>query len=240
MATSTKEKNEPLNKVRVFREALEHIDRYGIRELSMRKLGKTLGVERTAVYNHIESKDDILDGVIDLIWCEIRDAADLDGDWKHVLRSLALAIRSTAKRHPDAVTLAFTKGTVPIALLQISEHLNTVLDHAGFDPCAGLAAIHQIHAFAYGFTVLDLGSFGSQPEPRPSNQTDLIRQAAMTLPEDTPPQLFERFVQMASIRLECDAEQEFAAGVERALNGLEAELTERTQRSSSQSRRKRN
>ena len=50
-------------------------DRDGIEALSMRKLGQELGVDAMALYRHVRSKDDLLDGIVEVIVGEIERAA---------------------------------------------------------------------------------------------------------------------------------------------------------------------
>ena len=47
----------------------------------MRKLAKELGVEAMSLYNHVANKDDLLDGMIDIVFGEI-EPPPADGDWK--------------------------------------------------------------------------------------------------------------------------------------------------------------
>jgi AcrR family transcriptional regulator len=60
----------PLNRERVLRAALALADAGGIESLTMRKLGQELGVEAMSLYNHVANKDDILDGIVDLVFSQ--------------------------------------------------------------------------------------------------------------------------------------------------------------------------
>ena len=57
----------PLTRDRVLRAAIALADEHGIDKLTMRGLGRELGVEAMSLYNHVGSKDDILDAMIDLV-----------------------------------------------------------------------------------------------------------------------------------------------------------------------------
>ena len=61
----------PLSRERVLRAALVLADDGGIESLTMRRLGQELQVEAMSLYNHIAGKDDILDGIVDLVFSEI-------------------------------------------------------------------------------------------------------------------------------------------------------------------------
>ena len=61
----------PLSRERVLRAAVDLADRGGIESLSMRKLGQELGVDAMALYRHVRDKDDLLDGVVEVVVGEI-------------------------------------------------------------------------------------------------------------------------------------------------------------------------
>src|SRR5712692_4228729 len=93
MATQTDtngKRRHPLSKERVLRAALALADTGGIDSLSMRKLGEGLGVEAMSLYNHVANKDDILDGIVDLVFSEIELPAD-PADWKPTMRKRAIS-----------------------------------------------------------------------------------------------------------------------------------------------------
>ena len=71
----------PLSKERVLQAAVELADRGGSDAVSMRKLGQELGVDAMSLYHHVRNKDDILDGIVDVVVGEI-DARPADADWK--------------------------------------------------------------------------------------------------------------------------------------------------------------
>src|ERR1700751_6183867 len=74
-----------LNRDRVLRAAVALADQGGISALSMRKLGEALGVEAMSLYNHVASKSDLLDGMIDIVFGEI-DLPSGDGGWGTAMR----------------------------------------------------------------------------------------------------------------------------------------------------------
>ena len=61
----------PLSRDRVLRAAMELADEGGIKAVSMRKIAQELGVEAMSLYNHVASKDEIVDGIVDLVATEI-------------------------------------------------------------------------------------------------------------------------------------------------------------------------
>ena len=82
----------PLTRERVLQVAITIADRAGVEGLSMRKVGQELGVEAMSLYNHVANKDDLLDGMLDVLVGEI-ELPESGSDWKAVLRERALAAR---------------------------------------------------------------------------------------------------------------------------------------------------
>ncbi|MGH8940838.1 MAG: TetR family transcriptional regulator, partial [Actinomycetes bacterium] len=65
------ERRAPLSRERVLRAAIALADEAGIESLTMRRLGQELGVEAMSLYRHVANKDDILDGIVDLVLGDI-------------------------------------------------------------------------------------------------------------------------------------------------------------------------
>src|SRR5687768_12100752 len=89
----------PLSRERVLRTGIDLADAGGLASLSMRKLGRALGVEAMSLYNHVANKDDLLDGMVDLVFDEI-GLPPRDVDWRTAMRRRALAARAALARHP--------------------------------------------------------------------------------------------------------------------------------------------
>src|SRR6266480_1481431 len=100
MATQT-EPRLPLNRDRILQAALELADEGGIESLTMRKLGQALGFEAMSLYNHVANKDDVLDGILDLVLAESEPPSPA-GDWHAAIRSSAISVYQTLRRHPWA------------------------------------------------------------------------------------------------------------------------------------------
>ena len=79
-------------------------DEAGLEALSMRKLGQRLGVEAMSLYNHVANKDDLLDGMIDVVFSEI-DLPASDAGWRTAMRQRAASVREALARHPWATGL---------------------------------------------------------------------------------------------------------------------------------------
>ena len=90
-----------LNRDRVLRAAVALADEAGIEALSMRKLAEELGVVPMALYKHVASKEELLDGMVDIVVGEI-DPPVSGASWKSAIRQRILSARRSLQRHPWA------------------------------------------------------------------------------------------------------------------------------------------
>jgi AcrR family transcriptional regulator len=141
----------PLTKERVLAAAVDLADRDGIDALSMRKLGQELGVEGMALYRHVRSKDDILDGIVDVVVAEIDDPGRADA-WITGLRQLSLAARDVMLRHPWAPAVIVARPEVGPATLRHIDRVLGFLEAGGFPIDMAHHALHVLGSRVFGFT----------------------------------------------------------------------------------------
>src|SRR5262245_59502850 len=127
----TTERRTPLNRERVLRAAVDLADREGIDALSMRRLAQELGVEAMSFYNHVDGKEDLLNGMIDLIVGEI-DPPSADGDWKAIARARILSARRTMLRHPWASTVIVSRTEPSPVIMRYMDSMAGILRGGGF------------------------------------------------------------------------------------------------------------
>jgi AcrR family transcriptional regulator len=109
-----KQKREPLSRERIVTAALQVIDAVGLDAFTTRALGKKLGCEAMAIYNHYPSKDALLDAVADRLMSKTEMPSE--GTWRDRARGLANSYRALARVHPHAFPLLATRrGTLPSA-----------------------------------------------------------------------------------------------------------------------------
>ena len=130
MATQT-EPRLPLSRDRILQAALELVDEGGIESLTMRKLGQALGFEAMSLYNHVANKDDVLDGILDLVLAESEPPSPA-GDWDAAIRTSAISVHEALRRHPWSCTLLMSPGHVRPARLRYMDLLLGRLREAGF------------------------------------------------------------------------------------------------------------
>jgi AcrR family transcriptional regulator len=142
----------PLTRERVLRAAVALADQGGFELLTMRKLAKGLGVEAMSLYNHVANKDDLLDGMVDLVFAEI-ELPSSDGDWKAAMRARAVSTRDALNRHRWAIGLMEGRTTHGPANLSLHDAVLGCLRAAGFSLEMTVHAYSVQDSYIYGFAL---------------------------------------------------------------------------------------
>jgi AcrR family transcriptional regulator len=199
--------------------ALRLIDDDGIDALSMRRLGRALGRDPMRLYRYAENKDDLLDGVVELVlseW-EVPAAASAQG-WPEVLRASAHTYRRLALNHPHVVPLIVTRpldtplGLRPLGTLRPLESLLELLIDAGFDPRGALHAVRHYMGFLQGHVLTEL-----QERVHDPNETDTTLRLGLYR---LPPKEFPRLRALADDLGAYDGTGELDHGLDIVLEGL--------------------
>jgi AcrR family transcriptional regulator len=139
-----------LTRERVVQAALDLIDRDGIDALSMRALGRSLGVEGMALYTHVGGKSDLLDAVALKILEELDLEFDSTGPWQERIRRVTIAWAGLQERHPRSFVLVYRSGLPSGAVEQAAEEILDALRAAGFDERGAALAYQTIVVFVDG------------------------------------------------------------------------------------------
>jgi AcrR family transcriptional regulator len=156
VATRT-EPRVPLSRERVLQAAVKIADEGGIRALTMRRLADEVGAEAMSLYYHVANKDEVLDGVVDLIASEINEAvARIDvsakgAAWKKAVRRRILTAREVFLRHPWAPGVFESRTTVSLAVLRYHDGLIGLMREGGFSYDLIHHAMHALGSRALGF-----------------------------------------------------------------------------------------
>ena len=142
----------PLNRERVLQTALVLADRGGIESLSMRKLGQELGVEAMALYYHFANKDEVLDGIVDLVFDEL-ELPPAGPDWRSAMRRRAISVRDALERHRWAVGMMESRANPGPANLRHHDAVIGSLRSAGFDMPMAAHAYSLLDSYVYGFAL---------------------------------------------------------------------------------------
>ena len=203
----------PLSRESVLAVALGMADEGGLDALSMRKVAQALNVEAMSLYNHVSNKEDILDGLVELVVSEIEFPA-LGGDWRTSMRLRAQSAHAVLMRHPWATQLFVSRVNIGPNMLRYVDATIGCLREAGFSYPMADHAWNAIDAYVYGFTLQKL-NFPLEPEQYASS-------AAQFLPL-IPPEKFPYLNGMSQevIAGRHDGMHQLELGLELLLEGLE-------------------
>lgn len=217
-ATPTDRPGRParLHRDHVLRAAVALADEEGIGAVHMRGLAERLGVVPMALYKHVANKDELLDGMADVVIAEIEPPEPPAADWKPTVRRRVLAARRTMLRHPWARGVIESRTTrSPVVLA----HLDSV---AALFLAGGLSAdlvhhaMHAIGSRVWGFTQ-DVFDAPDAPPPDPE---------AMAVLADRLPSLAVvagavRHDGDSTVGAGCDDQFEFEFALDLLLDGIE-------------------
>ncbi len=201
-----------MSRDRVLRTAIGLADREGIGALTMRRLAQELGVEAMTLYHYVANKDEMLDGMIDLLAGEVELPPEGD-DWKSTTRRRAIATREVLLRHPWAGTRWIQAGVGPGRMRYMDSALQTFRD-GGLSPEITERVYHAVENHIFGYTL--------QAQAFPLEDADLADAGTAfleSLPVDEYPYLAEHVVQ----HLEKGSldEGDFEFGLDLILDGVE-------------------
>jgi AcrR family transcriptional regulator len=208
----------PLNRDRVLRAALALADAGGIESLSMRKLGEAVGVEAMSLYNHVPSKADLLDGLVDLVFGEIELPSGTAG-WRTAMRERAIAIRAVLSRHRWAIGLMESRTSPGPATLRHHDAVLGCLRRAGFPVALAAHAYAALDSYIYGFALQE----ASLPFDTGEETAELAQAMLAQFPAEQYPYLAE-FTFEHVLRPGYDFGREYEYGLDLILDGLDRAL----------------
>ncbi len=204
----------PLSRERVLRAALVLADKGGIESLTMRRLGQELRVEAMSLYNHVANKDDILDGLVDLVFSEIALPSDRV-DWRTAMRQRAISAHEALLRHPWATSLMQSRTKPGPATLRHHDSVLGSLRKAGFTLVMAAHAVSVIDGYVYGFALQQISLPLQSPEQVAEVGESILGQLAGEYPH-----LAEMIIEHA-MKPGYDYAEEFEFGLDLILDGLE-------------------
>jgi AcrR family transcriptional regulator len=208
----------PLSRERVLAAAIELADADGIEKLTMRKLGQVLGVEAMSLYNHVRNKDDLLDGLIDLVFAEVPLPA-ADGGWKDAMRQRGGALRDALTRHRWAVGLMESRTSPGPATLRHHDAVLGCLFTAGFSMELAAHAYAALDSYIYGFALQE----ARLPFHTPEEAAEVAQAIMAEFPASEYPHLTEIAVDHV-LQPGYDYGNEYLFGLDLILDGLERAL----------------
>jgi AcrR family transcriptional regulator len=211
----------PLSRDRVLSAAVALADAGGVGSLTIRSLADKLGVKPMSVYHYVANKEEILDGIVDLVFAEI-ELPRAGGDWRAEMRRRAVSARQVLRRHPWAIALLQTRTSPGPATLRHHDAFIGTLREAGFPVTMTAHALAVIDSYVYGFALTESALPIHGPEPVAEVAGSMMRQ----YPADAYPHLVE-FTVAHIIRPGYDFGDEFPFGLDLILDGLARSLPDR-------------
>src|SRR3954471_14661957 len=166
---------QPLDRGSIVPAAIAFIDEFGLPGLSMRRLGSILGVEAMSLYRYVPGRENLLDGVVEVVIEAMRHDEDVldrprDG-WQDFLQRLAHGVRRVALAHPKAFPLVASRPAEapwlrpPLRSLTWVEAFLDGLGEEGFDDDAAVAAYRAFTSFLLGHLLLEVAALGADVGP---------------------------------------------------------------------------
>ncbi len=211
--TKRAERRAPLSRERVLDAAIKLADRGGLESLTMRRLGQELGVEGMALYYHFANKDEVIDGMVDLVFSEI-DLPAAGADWKTAMRQRAQSLRETLLRHRWALGLMESRRIPGAANLRHHDAVIGSLRSAGLDMPTIAHAYSLLDSYIYGFALF----MANLPFDPSEEVVELGQVALRAFPLDAYPNLV---AYISAIRPGYDYGDEFEYGLDLILDGLQ-------------------
>jgi AcrR family transcriptional regulator len=207
-------RREPLSRERIIGAALRIMDAEGLDAVTMRRVGRDLGCEAMSLYNHVRDKDDILDGITELVLGEFR--LPREEDWTDAARAAAREFRRLLLAHPNVITL-ITERDKPFTnteSLQVYEYTLDLFRSAGLSVPDAVMAFHVFGGYILGAVTMEVGLMvrgpgGDQGEAAHQDMARMIASADLPRMQEAMPHFAE-----------CDVEQQFDFGLDLLIEGL--------------------
>ncbi|WP_036964456.1 TetR/AcrR family transcriptional regulator [Promicromonospora kroppenstedtii] len=228
-----------LTRARVLESAVALADRDGLGALTMRSLAREVGIEAMSLYHHVASKEDLLDGVVDVVAAEIQDAVALldplpddapPSAWKPTMRRQILTARSVLLRHPWASTVLETRTSFSLHIVRYCDSLLGLMRRGGFSWDLVHHAMHALGSRAFGFSQElfepDGASAGSAADGGAREGADDEATAMLQQMAEQVPHVVQMLAEVAHDEPGanlgwCDDQTEFEFGLDLILDGLD-------------------
>ncbi|MFT4086889.1 MAG: TetR/AcrR family transcriptional regulator [Gordonia sp. (in: high G+C Gram-positive bacteria)] len=144
----------PLTAESIVDAAVRVADQGGLTAVSMRGVGKELGVEAMSLYHHVANKEALLDALADWIFAQIV-LPKPDDDWRTGMVRRSTSSREVLSAHPWALTLIESRTNPGPALLRHHDAVVGCLRHDGFSLLDTSHAFSVLDAYVYGFVLVE-------------------------------------------------------------------------------------
>ena len=214
-AGTDEDRRVPLSRERLLRGAMAVADAAGIGALTIRSLAQELGVKPMSLYHHVANKEEILDGIIEVVFGEI-ELPSADAEWRSAMRNRAISARSVLGRHPWATPLMESRTNPGPATLRHHDSVIGTLRRAGFSVQMAAHAYSLLDSYLYGFALQE----ASLPFDSPEQVGDVAEAILAQFPSEDYPYLAELTTEHV-LQPGYDYGNEFEFGLDLILDGLE-------------------
>jgi AcrR family transcriptional regulator len=153
-------------------------DKAGVEAMSMRRLAKTLSVEAMSLYKHVANRDEVLDGLLDLVIAEV-EMPPAGTPWRIGMRARAMSARRVFLRHPWAAALFESRIRSPSPVrLRYSNAVLGLLLMDGFTTSMAYRAFLLIDSYLYGFILQEV-NWSFEPNEMPQLAQEAQAQLSM-------------------------------------------------------------
>nr|WP_245582240.1 TetR/AcrR family transcriptional regulator [Nocardioides halotolerans] len=205
---------EPLSRDRVLRAALAVADEGGLDRLTIRSLAERVGAKPMSLYHYVANKDDILDGLVDLVFAEI-ELPEPTGDWRAEMTRRARSAREVLRRHPWSIGLLESRTSPGPATLRHHDATIGALRAGGFTVAQTAHAYAVLDAFVYGFAIQE----ASLPFEGPDGAAEVAGPIIELMQAGEYPHMVE-FATEHALLPGYDFGAEFGFGLDLVLDGL--------------------
>ncbi|MFC4502372.1 MULTISPECIES: TetR/AcrR family transcriptional regulator C-terminal domain-containing protein [Streptomyces] len=220
-AGSAAQPRAPLSRGRVLGAAVALADEGGVEALSMRKIAQALGVVPMALYKHVANKNELLDGMIDVLVGEIDPPAG-GTDWKTVVRGRVLSARRMLLRHPWAPEVIESRMKARVtptpAVMEYLDSMIGIFRAGGFSIDLVHHAMHVMGSRLLGFSQ-ELFEDASDRAPDPDAMPP--EEMAVRYPHITALAMAVAHDPDSVVGSGCDDQLEFEFALDLTLDGLD-------------------
>lgn len=227
MASAT-ETRVPLSRARILQAALAYVDKHGLEALSMHKLGAELGVKGMSLYNHVDGKDGLLDGLVEAMWAEIEIPDDERAStWQEDVRTFAQSLRALVHRHPEAAQLLMSRRIMPTPALEYFDAYVRRLEAGGLSAARSLEVVRMLISYAIGFAHFELTWGDGQAQVPSDVEPDDGLRAFQHVSTIVPPGAPDHLLRLAmALCTRCDMDAQFSDAIGLIVHSLETLETE--------------
>jgi AcrR family transcriptional regulator len=216
VGAANRSRREPLSRARVIEAALQVMDAEGLEAVTMRRIGRELGVEAMSLYRHFPGgKEDILEGLTERVMAEF-EFPPSSGDWTEDARAMAREWRRLLGLHPGVMQLLAErhKPLEGLAAFRAMDAALGVLRESGLDSREVSQAFNAIGSYIFGFVMMEQGLM-----PGRHHHHDHDHEAMGKVLGDAG---LHNVVECFPFFEECPSDEQFDFGLDLVIRGLQA------------------